>query len=55
MLADDWEGVILNAPTNVAFVGAALDRLAVSNCGEVTLAIGDVAARGLPLRYPALP
>ena len=29
VLADDWEGVVLNAPTNVAFVGAELDRMAV--------------------------
>jgi gluconolactonase len=55
VLADDWEGIVLNAPTNVAFVGAELDRLAVSNVGEVTLVIGDVGARGLPLRYPVVP
>jgi gluconolactonase len=55
VLADDWQGVVLNAPTNVAFVGDELDRLAVANVGEVTLVIGDVAARGLPLRYPAVP
>ena len=55
MLADDWEGVVLNAPTNVAFVGGELDRMAVANVGEVTLAIGDVGARGLPLRYPVVP
>ena len=54
VLADDWEGVVLNAPTNVAFVGAELDRLAVANVGEVTLVIGDVgrawAAAALPGR-----
>ena len=55
VLADDWEGVVLNAPTNVAFVGDELDRLAVANVGEVTLVIGDVGARGLPLRYPVVP
>jgi gluconolactonase len=55
VLADDWEGVVLNAPTNVAFVGEQLDRMAVANVGEVTLVIGDVGARGLPLRYPVVP
>ena len=55
VMADDWEGVVLNAPTNVAFVGGELDRLAVANVGEVTLVIGDVGARGLPLRYPVVP
>ena len=55
MLADDWQGVVLNAPTNVAFVGAGLDLLAVANVGEVTLVIGDVGARGLALRYPVVP
>jgi gluconolactonase len=55
VLADDWQGVVLNAPTNVAFVGAELDRLAVANVGEVTLVVGDVGARGLPLRTPDVP
>ena len=55
IVADDWQGVVLNAPTSVAFVGAELDRLAVANVGEVTLAIGDVGARGMPLTYPVLP
>jgi gluconolactonase len=55
VLADDWQGVVLNAPTNVAFVGDELDRMAVANVGEVTLVVGDVGARGLPLRYPVIP
>ena len=55
VLADDPDGNRLNAPTNIAFVGAALDRVAVANVGEWHLLIGDVGAQGLPLRYPKLP
>jgi len=54
ILADDPHGAVLNAPTNVAFVGDGLDRLVVANVGEWHLLIGDVGAKGLPLRYPTL-
>lgn len=52
ILADDPHAAVLNAPTNVAFVGDRLDRLVVANVGEWHLLIGDVGAAGLPLHYP---
>jgi sugar lactone lactonase YvrE len=51
-LADDPLGLKLNTPTNVAFVGADLDRLAVANVGEWHLLLGDIGRRGAPLFYP---
>jgi gluconolactonase len=55
VLAEDPEGELLNAPTNVAFVGEELDRMVVANVGEWHLAIADVGSVGLPLNRPALP
>ena len=54
MLADDPLGLKLNTPTNVAFVGAGLDRLAIANVGEWHILVGDVGARGAPLFYPTV-
>lgn len=53
-LVDDWEARTLDAPTNLAFAGAALDRAVVACVGSDFLAIGDVGAHGLPLRRPVL-
>jgi gluconolactonase len=52
ILAEDSDGVVLNQPTNVAFVGPMLDRLAVSSLGGWSLMVADVGVSGLPLRYP---
>jgi gluconolactonase len=54
ILADDPTGVVLNTPTNVAFVGPRLDLLAVANVGEWHLLLGDIGRRGTPLFYPRL-
>jgi sugar lactone lactonase YvrE len=54
ILAEDPDGVVLNQPTNVAFVGPQLDRLAVSSLGGWSLMVADVGIAGLPLRYPTL-
>lgn len=54
ILAEDPDGVVLNQPANVAFVGAELDRLAVSSLGGWSLMIADVDAIGAPLLYPVL-
>jgi gluconolactonase len=53
VLAEDPDGVTFNQPANVAFVGADLDRLAVSSLGGWTIVVADVGATGLRLRYPA--
>jgi gluconolactonase len=52
ILAEDPEGTLLAAPTNITFVGAGLERMAVANLGRWHLAIADVGVAGLPLRYP---
>jgi gluconolactonase len=55
VLADDPEGQIFNQPTNMAFVGDQLDRMAVANLGGWHIAIGDIGVRGLPVRRPSVP
>jgi gluconolactonase len=50
VLVEDPDGVVLNQPANVAFIGPALDRLAVSSLGGWSLVAADVGATGLPLR-----
>jgi gluconolactonase len=52
ILAEDADGVVLNQPTNVAFIGPELDRLAVSSLGGWSIVAADVGAKGVPLRYP---
>ena len=50
MLADDWEGIVLNAPTNLAFAGHELDVLVATSVGETQLASAPADTPGLPLR-----
>jgi gluconolactonase len=52
ILFEDRDGVSLNQPTNVAFIGDGLDRLAIASLGGWSVVAADVGARGLPLRYP---
>jgi gluconolactonase len=55
IVAEDWEAVHLNAPTNIAFCGPDLAWLAVACVGEEFLAVAkDLGLRGMPLRYPLL-
>jgi gluconolactonase len=54
ILAEDPDGVVLNQPANVAFIGTALDRIAVSSLGGWSLMTADVGATGLPLRTPLI-
>lgn len=54
VLAEDPDGVILNQPANVAFYGAALDRIVVSSLGGWSLRSADVGLVGLPLRMPVV-
>ncbi len=54
ILIDDPLGQILNQPTSIAFVGEALDRLAVANLGGWHLSIGDVGIVGAPPARPIL-
>jgi gluconolactonase len=52
-VAEDPQGTLLAAPTNVAFVGPELDRLVSANLGRWHLTLLDVGLRGVPLHYPA--
>jgi sugar lactone lactonase YvrE len=52
IVAEDPQGTLLAAPTNVAFVGRALDRLVSANLGRWHLSLLDVGLRGVPLHYP---
>lgn len=54
VLVEDPDGIVLNQPANVAFVGADLGRLAVSSLGGWSLVEADVGLQGLPLRTPRL-
>jgi sugar lactone lactonase YvrE len=54
VLAEDVDGVILNQPTNVAFTGPGLGRLAVSSLGGWSIVAAVVGVAGLPLRCPKL-
>jgi gluconolactonase len=55
ILGDDPFGVMLSAPTNIAFVGSGRDKLAVSSLGRYHLLIGDIGIGGLALHFPSLP
>ncbi len=53
-VAEDWEAVHLNAPTNIAFCGPDLGLVVAACVGEEFLAIADLGVRGSPLRRPVL-
>jgi gluconolactonase len=54
VLYDDWEQLLLIAPTNIAFGGADMKTLFIANlCGwNIVSAAMDIA--GLPVKYPSL-
>jgi gluconolactonase len=52
VLAGDPRGVVLAAPTNVAFTGENLELLVVPNLGRWHLTRGRTGVRGTPLFYP---
>jgi gluconolactonase len=52
VLANEPRGVVLNQPTNIAFVGAGLDRVVVGNLGGWHVATADLGVTGLRLSYP---
>jgi gluconolactonase len=53
VLAEDPQGTLLAAPTNIAFAGPNLDRLVCANLGRWHLALVESDLRGAPLHYPA--
>lgn len=54
ILAEDREGIVLAAPTSIAFVGDKLDRLAVANFARWNITVVDVGTSGCPLHRPQL-
>ena len=52
VLAEDWTAVLLCAPTNVAFGGAALGTLWAANLGAGYVTRIEAGLHGAPLRYP---
>jgi gluconolactonase len=53
ILAEDPQGTILSAPTNVCFVGPELDRVVSANLGRWHLTLlEDLGLRGAPLHRP---
>ncbi len=49
--AEDLDGVVLNQPANVAFLG---ERLLVSSLGGWSIVAADAGVRGVPLHLPHL-
>ena len=53
VVAEDPQGTILSAPTNVCFVGPQLDRVVSANLGRWHLTLlDDLGLRGAPLHRP---
>lgn len=54
ILYDDWTRMLLNAPTNLAFIGPDLDRLVFASLGGSALSVAAPDARGARLSTPRL-
>jgi gluconolactonase len=53
VVAQDPQGTLLGAPTNVCFTGPRLDRVVCANLGRWHLTLMDLGLRGAPLHRPA--
>ena len=54
VLAQDYEGTLMAAPTNIAFCGDKLDELLSANLGRWHISRYNLKASGLPLNYPVI-
>lgn len=54
ILYDDWERLILNAPTNIAFGGPDLKTLLIASLCGWNLVTAPMPIAGLPVKYPSL-
>jgi len=54
-VVDDHLASCLDAPSDLAWVGASLDRVVVANVGDRFLSIADLGVAGAPPHYPVLP
>jgi gluconolactonase len=53
VVAQDPQGTLLGAPTNVCFAGPELDRVVCANLGRWHLTLLELGLRGAPLHRPA--
>ncbi len=53
-LYDDWEQLMLVAPTNIAFGGSDMKTLIIASLCGWSVHTAPMAVQGLPVRYPAL-
>lgn len=53
-LYDDWEQLMLVAPTNIAFGGPDLKTLIIASLCGLSVHTAPMEVAGLPLRYPSL-
>lgn len=53
-LYDDWEQLMLVAPTNIAFGGPDMKTLIIASLCGWSVHTAPMAVQGLPVRYPAL-
>ena len=53
-LYDDWQQLMLVAPTNIAFGGPEMKTLIIASLCGWSVHTAPMAVRGLPLRYPKL-
>lgn len=53
-VVDDHLASTFDAPTNIAWIGEALDRVVVANVGGTSLSIADLGVLGQPLHYPRI-
>ena len=54
VLAEDYEGTLIAAPTNIAFCGRERNVLLSANLGRWHITRYEVGATGLPLHYPSI-
>ncbi|MBZ0295696.1 MAG: SMP-30/gluconolactonase/LRE family protein [Anaerolineae bacterium] len=54
VLYDDWEQLILIAPTNIAFGGSDMKTLLIASLCGWNIATAQIDVAGLPVQYPAL-
>jgi sugar lactone lactonase YvrE len=52
VVAEDPQGTLLSAPTNVCFIGERLDRLVSANLGRWHLTLVEAGLTGVPLHAP---
>jgi gluconolactonase len=52
VVADDWQGTVLSAPTNIAFSGTDLQELVIASLGRWHIGRMRVAVPGMRLHYP---